>query len=110
MRNFVQEGESVDLTAPSGGVTAGETYKVGAFIVVAAADAAEGETFVGYRLGVYDVVTDTGAAWAEGDVIYWDNTNRRYTKTTTSNTKAALAAAAKASGDAEGRIVLVPSI
>ena len=110
MRNYVQGDESVDLTAPSGGVTAGLAYKIGALIVIAAATVAQNLSFCGYRRGVFDVVTDTGAAWSEGDTIYWDNTNHVFTKTSTSNTKCALCVAAKGSSAAVGRIVLVPSI
>lgn len=110
MKNYVQEGQSVDLTAPSGGVVGGSAYKVGAIICIAAAAAAVGETFVGYVEGVYDVPKATGAAWSEGDVVYWDDTAKNFTKTTTSNTKCGYAVAGALSGATSGRIRLVPSI
>jgi len=113
MQNYVQEGESLDLTAPSGGVVGGLIYKIGIILCVAAADAAEAETFVGYVEGVYDVVAEgagSGQAWAEGDLIYWDNTAKKCTKTSTSNTKIGVAVAAKATAATEGRLRLVPVI
>lgn len=109
MRNFVSEGVALDLTAPAA-VTAGDPVKVGGLIVVPAADAASGDTFVGYVHGVFDVDKATGAAWAEGDTLYWDDTAKKFTKTTTSNTKCAVAVAAAASGDTTGRVKLIPSI
>ena len=113
MRNFVSKGESVDLTAPSGGVVGGLAYKIGSFICIAAATVAEAEPFVGNVVGVYDVVAEgagSGQAWAEGDLIYWDNTAKKFTKTSTSNTKAGVAVAAKLTAATEGRLRLVPTI
>lgn len=110
MQKYVQEGCALDLTAPSGGVTGDTPYKIGSIICIATADAAEAATFVGYVEGVYDVPKATGAAWAEGDLLYWDDAAKKFTKTSTSNTKAGYAVKAAASGDTEGRIRLVPSI
>lgn len=113
MRNYVQEGCALDLTAPSGGVVAGLAYKIGSIIAIAAIAAAEGATFVGFVEGVYDVVAEgagSGQAWAEGDLIYWDNTAKKFTKTSTSNTKAGVAVAAKLTAGTEGRLRLVPTI
>lgn len=113
MKNYVQDGIALDLIAPSGGVVSGLAYKIGSIIALAAVDAAEGETFAGYVEGVYDVVAATHAtdqAWTEGLLIYWDDTAKAFTITATSNTKAGVAVAAKASTAAEGRLRLVPTI
>lgn len=110
MRNYVQPGNSLDLVAPAGGVTSGVGVKIGAIIAIAAVTAAAAATFAGYVDGVFDAAADTGTAWAAGDVVYWDDTNKRFTKTATANTKAGYAVAAKTSGATVGRIALVPSI
>lgn len=110
MRAFVQEGNNLPLTAPSGGVVSGLVYKIGAIICVAAITAAAGAIFPGWTEGVYDLPSDTGTAWAEGDTLYWDNTAKVFTKTSTSNTKAGYSVGGKTSGAAVGRIRLVPSI
>ena len=52
------------------------------------------------------VPTDTGTGWVQGDVLYWDNTNFRFTKTSASNTKAGYAAADKASAATTADIIL----
>jgi len=110
MKNFVQPGEALDLTAPTGGVVAGMMYKIGAIIAVAAAAAAEGAAFAGYVEGVFDLPSDTGAAWAVGDTVYLLANGAAFTKTATSNTKAGVAVTAKASAETTGRIRLIPSI
>ena len=47
MKNFVQPGDVVELTAPSGGVVSGTVYLIGALVVVATVTAAEGAKFNG---------------------------------------------------------------
>lgn len=109
MRNFVSEGVAVDLTAPAA-VTSGAPVKVGGLVVIPVADAASGETFCGMAHGVFDVNKATGSAWTEGATLYWDDTAKKFTTVSTSNTKCAVAVAAAASGDTTGRIKLIPSI
>ena len=52
MKNYVMEGEKLELTAPVGGVVSGKAYKIGALIVVATVTKAAGEKFVGITEGV----------------------------------------------------------
>lgn len=110
MRRYVQEGNALDLTAPTGGVVSGSVYKIGSILCLAGITAAVGKSFPGWTEGVYDVPKATGAAWAEGDLLYWDDTAKAFTKTATANTKAGVAVKAAASADTEGRIKLVPTI
>lgn len=113
MRNFVQPGEMLDLVAPSGGVTSGVGVKIGAIFAVAAVTAAEGETFAGAVKGVFDLAAETHAstqAMSAGDSAYWDNTNKRITKTATGNTIVGVVVADKASTDDEARVVLTPRL
>ncbi len=110
MKNFVQNGHALDFTAPSGGVTSGTPLKIGGFIVVPAADAAEGAVFAGHVEGVFDLVAEgagSGQDWSVGDAIYWDDTAKQFTKTSTGNTVAGLAAAAKVTTDTTGRLRLI---
>lgn len=109
MRNYKQDGVALDLVAPTGGVVSGNVYKIGSLIVVAAADAAQGATFVGYRLGVYTLPKATGA-WTQGALLYWDDTAKNVTTTATSNSKIGVASAAALSGDTTGDVCLIPAI
>jgi predicted RecA/RadA family phage recombinase len=68
MKNYIQEGKALTLTAPSGGVSSGQTLQVGVIPVVAAGDAAVGEPFVGLTCGVFNV--PTAATPTEGAVAY----------------------------------------
>lgn len=111
MARFYHDGNALDFTAPIGGVVAGLFYLIGNTLVFAATSAAAGALFAGYVEGVYeDAVATTSQAWTEGALLYWDNTNKRFTTTASGNTKAAVAAAAKASAAAVGRVKLVLTI
>lgn len=113
MRNFVQPGEMLDLVAPSGGVTAGVGVKIGAIFAVAAVTAAEGETFAGAVRGVFDLAAETHAstqAMSAGDPAYWDNTEKRITKTATGNAIVGVVVEDKESTADEVRVLLTPRL
>ena len=110
MKNFVQEGESLDLIAPSGGVVSGLGYLLGALFVIAATTAAEGEVFSGARTGVFDLDATTHAstqAFAVGDPVYWNDTTKKVTATATGNQLIGFATEAKVSTAAVARVLLV---
>jgi predicted RecA/RadA family phage recombinase len=108
MKTFVSKGDALDLVAPYA-VSSGGGMKVGGIIAIAVMDAAIGATVAGLVTGVVDVPSDTGTVWAVGDVVYWDDTAKVFTKTTTSNTKAGQVTAAKLSAATTGRIRLQPA-
>jgi len=105
MKNYIQPGETITLTAPYA-VSSGGGALVGAIFGVAVGDVANGAQGEFRTTGVYSLTKETGTAWAVGDLIYWDNTNRRCTKTATNNKLIGVAVAAAASGDAVGRVRL----
>lgn len=106
MKNYVQPGHTLDLTAPAGGVVSGTGYLIGALFAVASVTAAAGATFAARLEGVFTLTKATGAAWTEGAALYWDNTAKNVTTTSASNTKIGVAAAAAASGDTLGNVRL----
>lgn len=107
MKNAQQNGDVLDLVAPAGGVVSGTPVKIGQMIVVPQATAAVGVVFAGVRKGVFaGVAKATGAAWSEGDRLYWNDTNKNFTKTSTGATECAIAVKAAASGDATGTVLL----
>lgn len=79
MKNFIQRGKSLTLTAPSGGVESGGGYKIGQLFVVAAAGAAEGGRFEGMTEGVFELPKLAAQAWTPGQLVYWDAANSRCT-------------------------------
>ena len=74
----VQRGDSLDLTAPAGGVTSGVPVLIGGLLVVPQVSAAVGEQFSGAATGVHSIAKeDTTAAFNEGEIVYWDDSNAR---------------------------------
>lgn len=106
MRNFIQNGEVLTVTAPRT-LLGGQGALVGSMFGVATSDAANGapvELFVGY--GVVSLTalnTDTGTV---GTKVYWDNTAFRVTTTVGTNTYIGVLAAAKANGDTTATVRL----
>ena len=107
MKNYVQPGNTVTLTAPYA-VASGDGLLVGSIFGVAAGTAALGEAVEAALTGVYDLKKVASQAWAAGDKVYWDNTAKEVTKTTTSNTLIGVAteAVAGGAGDTIGRVRL----
>ncbi len=107
MKNYVQPGNTITLTAPYA-VASGDGLLVGSIFGVAAGTAAIGEAVEAALTGVYDLKKVASQAWAAGDKVYWDNTAKEATKTTTSNTLigVAVVAVAGGAGDTIGRVRL----
>lgn len=83
MNNYVQTGHVVTIVAPYT-VVAGGGVKVGTKFGIANGDitsAAKGEIST---VGVFDLIKDT-STFVDGDVVYWDDTAKKATSTTTSN-------------------------
>lgn len=109
MKNFKQNGDALDFTAPSGGVTSGVPVKIGGLLVFPVADADEGDKFAGQVVGVIEATKVGSQAWAVGDVVYWDNANTRFTKTSATGLFRAGVAAnvvASGAGDTKGWVRL----
>ncbi|PZF78112.1 hypothetical protein DK847_06740 [Aestuariivirga litoralis] len=107
MKNFVQHGLTVTLVAPAA-VTSGSGVLVGAIFGIAMHDAASGDPVETATSGVYDLNKIGSQAWAPGDKVYWDNTNKRVTKIATDNTLIGVSLSVVGSGTDEttGRVRL----
>jgi len=102
MQNLVQDDCSLQITADAD-VTGGSMDKVGGLVGVYVADAANGSQAVLMLRGVYsNIPCETGAGQdgVVGDPLYWDDTNHRLTKTSSSNTFCGHLAVAKGTTDA----------
>lgn len=97
-RSFIQPGDTLSLGAPYD-VAAGAMFKVGLILAVAAATALSGAAVEGRTTGVHTGIAKVGSqAWAVGDLVYWDDANKRLTKTATGATLAGVALEVVASG------------
>jgi predicted RecA/RadA family phage recombinase len=74
MKNFVQIGNTVRMTAPYT-VVSGAGAKVGRLFGVATGDITSGAVGEFQVRGVVDIAKAAGA-WTEGAGVYWDDTNK----------------------------------
>jgi len=103
-KNYIQPGRVVTLTAPYQR-NSGEGALVGAIFGVAMQTVANGVAGEFALRGVFDLAKASGAI-TQGALVYWDNTNKNVTTTSTSNTRIGFALVAAASGDATVRVCL----
>lgn len=108
MKNYVQPGNVVTLTAPYA-LTSGKGFLVGSLFAVATTDADNGATVEGVTTGVFDLVKVGSQAWTQGVAVYWDNTNKYCTTTATDNTLIghAIVAVGSGAGETTGRVRLI---
>jgi predicted RecA/RadA family phage recombinase len=108
MKNFVQNGDVLSLTAPYD-VAAGAAFKVGGIIAIATSAALSGAAVEGIVVGVLDVAKVSAQAWATvGLPIYWDDSAKLFTTTSSGNTLAGVNVATAANPSATGRVRLTP--
>ena len=102
MKNFVQPGDSLNVTAPYT-VTSGQGVLVGGLFGVAAFDAANGAAVELQVEGVFDLTKEPALAIAQGARVFWDISNRRVTTTSNGNFPIGAATVAAASSDTNVR-------
>ena len=78
MKNYKGSGDNLTLTAPSGGVTAGQVVLLGGILTIAIGTAAEGELFAGQRTGEI-TYEKANVAVAAGERAFFDRVNNRFT-------------------------------
>lgn len=105
MKTYVQHGDVLTLTAPYD-VVAGAAFKVGSIVAVATSAALSGAAVEGITRGVVDVAKVSAQAWTVGALVYWDDTAKLFTTTSTSNTLAGVATAIAANPSATGHVRL----
>lgn len=97
MNNFIQSGDDVILTAPYTR-TSGQGAQVGMLFGVATQDVTSGSDAPFRTVGCYTLPKLSTDVIAQGDPLYWDNTNKRLTATATSNLFVGHAIAAAGNG------------
>ena len=83
MKTYVQDGNAIDILALAA-LTAGQSLLVGDLFGVVLADAANGAAAVIQTSGVFTLKKATGSIGV-GARVFWDDTAKRVTTTTTSN-------------------------
>ncbi len=105
MRNYVQIGDLIPVTAPAA-VVSGQGLLVGALFGVCTKAAASGELVTIQTLGVVDLPKAASITPAQGTLVYWDDTAKNVTSTASSNTKIGVVTVVPAAGDATIRVRL----
>ena len=99
MKNFVQMGDTLTLTAPYA-VASGAGALVGSIFGVATGTVASGGEGEFKTTGVFDLAKTSALAISVGDKVYWDNTNKEVNKTASGNTLVGVATTAAANPSA----------
>lgn len=107
MQNFVQEGRIITVTAPYA-LTSGLGCLVGDIFGVATMAADNGASADIMVEGVFDLTKEGGAGvtFAQGDRVYWDNTNKRVVAAAAGNRYIGTAVAAAADAATTARVAL----
>jgi predicted RecA/RadA family phage recombinase len=108
-KNYIQEGDTLNLTAPYA-VASGGGLLVGALFAVALVTLANGASGSCATEGVFELAKNSAEAWTQGQKIYWDNTNKVCTATATSNTLIGVATEPAANPSSVGRVKLNQSV
>jgi predicted RecA/RadA family phage recombinase len=105
MKNYVQDGSSLTLTAPYT-VTSGSGALIGNLFGIAAVDIASGVDGEFSMEGVFDIAALATDVGTQGAKVYWDNTAKLCTVVLTTNTLIGRLTKAKANGDTTMRVLL----
>jgi predicted RecA/RadA family phage recombinase len=101
MRNYIQPGDTLDLTAPAGGIVSGQAHLFGDIFGIASTDAAEGRKVAVKVEGVFKLPKASGGGLAEGQKVYWIAADKRATGTASGNTLVGHAVETVAAGATE---------
>ena len=77
MKTFIQNGDVITVTAPTGGVASGDGVIVGSLFGIAAYDAPAGGPTEIATTGVYELPKDSLVVIAVGDRVSWDDTAKQ---------------------------------
>lgn len=106
MKTFVQEGKNLVITAPYARVS-GEGVQVGSALFGVAMDAiSSGASGAIATEGVFDLAKTTAQAYTAGQRLFWDDTNKKLTATSTANLAVGVCLAAAVTSDVIARVKL----
>jgi predicted RecA/RadA family phage recombinase len=106
MRNFIQRGDMITVTAPAGGLASGQGVLVGNLFGVAAKAAGEDESVEIATVGVYELPKLASAVIAAGARVAWDDTAKQVVLPGTGMVPIGIATVAAGNGVASIRVRL----
>lgn len=105
MKNFIQPGRVVTVTAPAD-VSSGDLVVVGTLFGVAATDAKSGDAVEIVTEGVFTLPKTNAQAWIQGVKVYFDSENEVLTTTASTNLLIGHAVSVAANPSAAGAVRL----
>lgn len=99
MRNFIQSGNVVTATAPTGGVDAGDGVLIQNLFGVAACDADEGDEVELAVVGVFELPKLSSDTIVFGQKVYWDSEADQVTETDNTSGNYPIGTAVEAAGN-----------
>lgn len=105
-QRYTGSSETIDHVVASTDAVKGEFRVSGSLVVQLLDSGVVGATVPAAKEGRYTCVAETGVAWTAGDRLYLTAGSQTMTKTSSGNTFAGYAAAAKLSATATGEISL----
>ena len=105
MLNYLQPGNIIEITAPLGGVVSGAPVQVGQIVGIAAKTADADDPVNIQITGVFTVNKVSAQAWAEGEEVYWDAAQEKFT-TVKGGVFAGLATAVATNPSSTGSLLL----
>ncbi len=106
MRNYVQKGDVIGITAPAGGVLSCQGILIGNLFGVATTDAAAGHTVELATRGVYNLPKAANVALAAGDRVSWDAINGQIVAPASGMAPVGIVILAAANGTTSARVRL----
>ena len=104
-KNYIQPGSTVTLAAPYA-VSSGDGLLVESLFAVATGDADSAADVESITEGVFELAKTSAQAWAQGDKVYWNDTNRECTVVAAGNVLIGVAVAAAADPSSTGRVLI----
>jgi len=105
MKNFVQAGENITVTAAAA-TTSGDGVKIGNLFGIASGDAETGDPLVLVTAGIFDMPKVAADDFTLGATVYWRSSDGLVTTTSAGNTKVGVAVSAAGNGAASVRVRL----
>lgn len=107
--NQKRSGDVLTLALPYDRA-AGEAFKVGSILAVAAVTGTTGDVVAAHRVGEWAITALSTDQAAVGAKLYWDDTNKRLTTTSSTHKKVGYAVVAKTNGQTTARVKLIPLV
>ena len=108
MKNYVAKGDYIPLISPYARL-AGEAAIVGNIFGVAVDDVANGATGQFATEGIFTLPKNVTQAMTQGQRVFWDNTNKNLTTTSTANVCVGCVTAAALAADTTVPLLIEPS-